>query len=132
MNKLDNEIIRSARRLAQKECANYADGFCLPADCPCHVLNPTYKMIHDGVIACDYFLCAVLPLDPELNTAVWHEIFRGEYQAGKGWKECARCHKPFVPASNRQRYCSSCGAAAKQARVREKQRRYREHHKGSL
>lgn len=26
MNKLDNEIIRSARRLAQKECANYADG----------------------------------------------------------------------------------------------------------
>ena len=132
MSRQDTEIMRGVKRLAQKECANYADGFCLPADRPCHVLNPTYKTIHDGAIACDYFLRAVLPLDPELNTAVWHEIFRGEDEAGEGWKECVRCHKPFVPASNRQRYCASCGAVAKQARIRENQRRYRERQKTPL
>lgn len=132
MGQHDTEIMRSVKRLAQKECVNYADGFCLLADCPCHVLNPAYKTIHDGAIACDYFLLAVLPLDAELNTAVWHEIYRGEDQAGEGWKECVRCLKPFIPGSNRQRYCASCGAAAKQARIREKQRRYRERQKAAL
>ena len=132
MSKQDNEIMRSVKRLAQKECANYADGFCLPADCPCHVLNPAYKTIHDGAVACDYFLLAVLPLEKELNTAVWHEIYRGEDKAGEGWKECVRCHKPFIPGSNRQRYCASCSEAANQARNREKQRRYRERQKAPL
>ena len=47
-------------------------------------------------------------------------------------KECVRCHKPFVPASNRKRCCASCEAAAKQARTREKQRRYRERQKTPL
>ncbi len=78
---------------------------------------------------CDYFLRAVLPLQPELNTAVWHELLREEDQGGEGWKECIRCHKPFIPGSNRQRYCADCGTAAKQARSREKQRRYRERQK---
>ena len=132
MSKQDTEIMRSVKRLAQKECANYADGFCLSADCSCHVLNPAYKTIHDGAVACDYFLLAVLPLDAELNTAVWHEIYRGEDQAGERWKECVRCHKPFIPGSNRQRYCASCGEAANQARNREKQRRYRERRKAAL
>lgn len=98
------------------ECANDADGFCMLADRPCHVLNPAYKTIHDGAVDCDHFLLAVLPLDPELNTAVWHEIYRREDQAGEGWKECVRCYKPFIPGSNRQRYCTSCGASAKQAK----------------
>ena len=132
MSQQDIQIMRSVKWLTQKECANYADGFCLPVDRPCHVLNPAYKTIHDGAIVCDYFLLAVLPLDAELNTAVWHEIYRGEDQAGEGWKECVRCHKPFIPGSNRQRYCVSCGAAAKRARSREKQRRYRERQKAAL
>ena len=132
MSQHDAEIMRSVKQLAKKECANYADGFCLPADCHCHVLSPAYKTIHDGAIACDYFLLAVLPLGTELNTAVWHEIYREEDQAGEGWKECVRCHKPFILGSNRQRYCASCGEAANQARNREKQRRYRERQKAAL
>ena len=132
MSQQDTEIMRSVKQLAKKECANYIDGFCLPADRPCHVLNPAYKTIHDGAVDCDYFLLAVLPLDVELNKAVWHEIYREEGQAGEGWKECVRCHKPFIPGSNRQRYCASCGAAAEQARSREKQRRYRERQKAAL
>lgn len=93
------------------------------------MISPVYKTIHDGTMNCDYFLRAVLPLQPELNTAVWHELLREEEEAGEGWKECVRCHKPFIPGSNRQRYCADCGAAAKQARSREKQRRYRERQK---
>ena len=131
MKHLDNQIIRSAKRLAQSECANYSNGSCLLDECPCYAVNPAYGTIHDGAISCDYFLKAVQPVDQELNTAVWHEIFREEGSAGEGWKACVRCHKPFVPDSNRQRYCASCGAVAKQIRIMEKQRRYRERKKKS-
>ncbi len=129
MSQQDTHIMRSVNRLVQKQCANYINGFCLPEDRLCHVLNPAYKTIHDGAVDCDYFLFAVLPLDPELNTAVWHEIYRGEDQPGAGWKECVLCHKPFILGSNRQRYCTSCGTLAKQDRIREKQRRYRQRQK---
>ena len=87
--KHDNQIIRSAKQLTQKECANYADGACVPEDCPCHLINPAYKTIHDGAIDCDWFVQVVLPLQPELLTAYWHEIFREEGQAGTGWKALA-------------------------------------------
>ena len=129
MHQIENQIQRSIRHLAQKECANYDSGCCLPEDRPCHVISSVYKTVHDGAVNCDYFLQAVLPLQPELHTAVWHELLREEDQAGESRKECVRCHKPFIPGSNRQRYCTDCGAAAKQARSREKQRRYRERQK---
>ena len=127
--KTDQHIIRSVKQLTQKECANYANGSCLPEDRLCHVVNPAHQTVHDGAVNCDYCIFAVLPQQRELNTAVWHEIFRGEDQAGEGWKECVRCQRPFIPGSNRQRYCAECGAAAKQARSREKQRRYRQRQK---
>ena len=129
MTKQDNHIIRSVKLLAQKECANYANGTCLPEDHPCHVINPAYKTIHDGAVNCDYFLSTVLPLQPELNTGLWHEILREEDQTGEGWKQCGRCHKPFIPGCNRQHYCAECGAGAKLAGNREKQRRHRQRQK---
>ena len=129
MKKIEEQIQGSIKKLAHKECANYYKGCCLPEDRLCHVISPTYKAIHDGAINCDYFLKAVLPLQPDLNTAVWHELLRKEDRAGEDWKECACCQKPFIPNSNRQKYCADCGAVAKQARSREKQRRYRERQK---
>ena len=100
MKHLDNQIIRSAKRLAQRECANYANGSCLSDECPCYAVNPAYGTIHDGAIDCDYFLKAVQPVDQELNIAVWHEIFREEGTAGEGWKVCIRCQGPlFQPAT---------------------------------
>lgn len=121
----DQPILSSVKRLAKKECANFSGGYCLPEDRPCHVVNPAYGAISDGAVHCDYFLCAVLPLWSELSMTVWREICGEETQAGECWKECARCHKPYVPTSNRQRYCAVCGAAVKRARGIEKQRRYR-------
>ena len=124
--------MRSIRQLAQKECTNYDNGCCLLGDRSCHVISPIYKTVHDGAVNCDYFLEAVLPLQPELNTTVWHEICRGEDQAGEDWKECVRCHKSFILGSNRQRYCTSCGEIAKQTRIKEKQRRYRKRQKTAV
>ena len=125
MSKQDDQIMRGAKQLARKECANYADGSCLPDDCPCHVLNPAHKTIHDGAVNCDHFIFAVQPQQPELNTAFWHEIYREEDEIGKGWKECARCHKPFIPGSNRQRLCGECRNIVSRAANRERQRRFR-------
>ena len=130
--KFDQHIIRSVKQLVQKECANYSGASCLPEECPCHVIHPDQQTVHDGAVNCDYCLFTVLPQQPELNTVVWHEIYRGEDQAGEVWKECVRCHKPFIPGSNHQRYCASCGEVANQARSREKQRRYRERQKAIL
>lgn len=134
MNIPEKQILCSVKQLAQKECANNFNGVCLPMDRPCYVINPAYQKIHDGVVDCDYFLSTVLPLQPELNTVVWHEILREEDQTGECWKECTSCHKPFIPVSNRQQYCTNCGTIAKQIRNRKKQRRYRarKKHPGSV
>ena len=126
---IDQQLIRQIRQLAKKECANYADGLCIPEDRPCHVIHPAYEKIHDGAIDCDWFLNAVAPLQPELDAAIWHEIFRDEKATGEGWKECVRCRQSFLLASNRQQYCPVCGKIVKQERSREKQRRYRQRKK---
>lgn len=126
MNMNHDKLIRyNVKLLAKKECANYAGGYCLPYDRPCRVVNPAYKAIRNGAVNCDYFLFAVLPLWPELSMTVWREIFDEAGVNEERWKECVRCHKPFIPASNRQRYCAACGNEAKRARSIEKQRRYR-------
>lgn len=129
--KQDKEIIRSGKQLAKKECANWYDDICLMTDRPCRVINPAYSSVHDGCIDCDWFVQAVLPLEPELQKAYWHEIFREECDAGEGWKECLRCHKLFVPGSNRQQYCSECGSSVSRASNRERQRRFRENRKAA-
>lgn len=58
MNTPEKHILRSIKQLAQKECANYFNGMCLPEDRPCHVINPVYPAIHDGTVDCDYFYAA--------------------------------------------------------------------------
>ncbi len=123
--KHDKEIIRSVRKLASKECCNWDGGICRPYDCPCWVINPAYSTVHDGCVDCDWFIHAVLPLQPELQSAYWHEIFREEGTISEGWKECLRCHKMFVPGSNRQQYCPECGASVSRISNRERQRRFR-------
>ena len=70
MNKLDKQIMRNVKRLAQRECANYSNGSCPPDECPCYAVTPAYGTIHYGAIGCDYFLKAVQPVDQELNIAV--------------------------------------------------------------
>ena len=116
MSKGETQIRKQLQRLAVQECANYMDGMCVEEDRPCHVLLPQYT-IHDGAIGCDYFLEAVLPLDKELNRVVWAKIDEPHWapwiveedaETGAQLHHCCECGKVYLPASNRQKYCSLC------------------------
>ena len=50
-------------------------------------------------LLCRWFRVAVLPLDESLETALLHQ---------KEQKRCAVCGQPFLPGSNRAKYCKSC------------------------
>ena len=126
IRKRDKQVLRRIRRLAETDCANFSKGNCLEKDVSCDVTHEQFSSIHNGIITCDYFLEAVLPTDPELSSLIWFEILRADDEAGEGWKQCVRCHKPFIPVCNRQKFCKACGEEAKLARARLKQRRYRE------
>lgn len=94
--KQKNEI----KRLVRAECANHFpdDGgsrkmdFCVRRDRECAMMNPQDNKI------CAYFRDCVLPNNPTLEAELLHK------DAQK--KSCAICGKEFVPANNRQIYCS--------------------------
>ena len=52
----EKQILKSIKALAAGECANYHGGFCAETDRRCHLINPKYDSIRDGMIDCDYFL----------------------------------------------------------------------------
>lgn len=97
---------------------------CMQDDCLCHVLHSAYT-IADGGIDCDYYLAAVLPTDAELHDRILAQMYHVQRAS---WvtddaattplqeKKCTRCGKPFVPASNRQKYCIDCSIAAEKKR----------------
>ena len=78
------------------QCCNYESGNCLALDdgeeCIC-VQSISYSLL------CNWFRAAVLPLDDPLATAL---LYRKEH------KQCAVCGHPFLPGSNRAKYCKSC------------------------
>ena len=88
---------RRARKLVH-QCCNYESGNCLALDdgeeCIC-VQSISYSLL------CNWFRAAVLPLDEPLATALLHR---------KEHKRCAVCGQPFLPGSNRAKYCKSCAA----------------------
>ena len=114
--KNDKKLKKRCRIQAEKECAIYDHGICILDERPCHVINP------DGAVDCKYFLDAVLPLDAELNTAIWREINHEEEMTCKCEKACVHCHKPFIPASNSQKYCKACSEEVKKQQAAARQR----------
>ena len=120
---MDKQLIRKIKKLAREECCNYFDGQCVYGHNRA-AIHPKYAAIRDGAIGCDYFLECVLPLDPELNKAVWAELLRYEEVETPAWKNCERCGQPYLPNSNRQKYCPECRPIQEKKRGRDKQRRY--------
>lgn len=105
---------RRARRLVH-ECCNYDNGNCIALDdgedCVC-VQSISYSLL------CKWFHTAVLPLDQELETAIYHR---------RDGKHCAVCGALFVPACNRAKYCPSCAQTMRRRKEAERQRkRYRQ------
>ena len=86
-----NQHIR-CNALIKRSCANYSDGLCLPLDCTCPQ-SVSYSLL------CKYFRNAVLPADRNLTADI----------LGGHRKNCVNCGAPFVPNSNRQKYCDQCG-----------------------
>ena len=85
---MDYRQYRRVRRLVH-ECCNYDGGNCIALDdgeeCAC-VQSISYSLL------CRWFRAAVLPLDKELETALFHRLDA---------KRCAVCGALFTPGSNR-------------------------------
>lgn len=106
---------RAVRRMVYS-CCNYDDGNCLALDNgwePCVCVQSI-----SGSLNCKWFRAAVLPQDASLCTALLHR---------DRMKRCAICGSPFVPRSNRGKYCSACAVAVRRKKEAERQkRRYRD------
>lgn len=95
-------------------CCNYDHGNCLALDngwdsCVC-TQRITYSL------SCKWFRAAVLPQDPQLEAELLHRIDK---------KKCAICGSPFVPKSNRAKYCPDCAAKVQRRQKTESERRRR-------
>lgn len=92
---MDYRQYRAMRKLVH-ECCNYDNGNCIILDdgagCVC-VQSISHSLL------CRWFRMAVLPMDKPLETEL---LFR------KDMKRCAVCGQPFLPGSNRAKYCKPC------------------------
>ena len=109
---MDYRQYRRARRLVH-ECCNYDCGSCLALDdgeeCVC-VQSISYSLL------CRWFKAAVLPLDKELEAALFHRADR---------KHCSVCGTYFLPGSNRAKYCPDCAGRMKRIKAAERKRKQR-------
>ena len=105
---MDYRQYRRARRLVH-ECCNYDGGNCIALDdgeeCVC-VQSISYSLL------CRWFRAAVLPLDRELETALFHRLDA---------KRCAVCGALFTPGSNRAKYCPECAGRMERIKRRKAQ-----------
>ena len=106
---MDYRQYRRARRLVH-ECCNYDGGNCIALDdgeeCVC-VQSISYSLL------CRWFRAAVLPLDRELETALFHRLDA---------KRCVVCGALFTPGSNRAKYCPECAVQVRRRKEAERQR----------
>ena len=109
---MDYRQYRRARRLVH-ECCNYDGGNCIALDdgeeCVC-VQSISYSLL------CRWFRAAVLPLDKELETALFHRLEA---------KRCAVCGALFTPGSNRAKYCPECAGRMKRIKAAQRKRKQR-------
>lgn len=109
---MDYQQFRKMRRMVHS-CCNYDGGNCLALDdgegCVC-VQSISYSLL------CKWFRDAVLPMDRELEAALYHRLAA---------KRCAVCGSLFFPGSNRAKYCPDCGAAIKRIQAAERKQKQR-------
>lgn len=101
-------------------------------DRPCDAISSTYT-IHDGGISCEWFMNAVLPTNESLYAAVMTELMKTEnapwvkgvgesYTAQPVLKACCLCGKPFLPGSNRAKYCAECANRVERVHAAQRKR----------
>lgn len=87
------------------------------ADCgafPFHfrIENLVQSISHS--LLCRWFRAAVLPLDHQLETALYHRLES---------RRCSECGALFLPGSNRAKYCKDCAARVRRRKEAERQRK---------
>ena len=109
---MDYRQYRRARRLV-RECCNYDNGQCMLLDegdgCVC-VQSISHSLL------CRWFRAAVLPLDHQLETALYHRLES---------RRCSECGALFLPGSNRAKYCRECAVRMKRKHAAERKRKQR-------
>ena len=104
---------KQANALIRRECCCYEDGNCMFLDdgdtCAC-------PQTASFSVCCKWFRWSVLPQIGTLEA----EIFRD-----KDLKRCSVCGKPYVPKSNRGKYCPDCAARVHRWQKTESERKRR-------
>ena len=111
--RLDYQQFRRVQKLV-RECCNNDSGNCLLLDdgWDAHICIQSISQS----LVCKYFRAAVLPLDRELEAALFYKKFR---------KLCCLCGAIFYPRSNRGKYCPTCAAKIHRKQKTESERRRR-------
>lgn len=102
--------------LIRKTCCNCIDGECIALNCKC-------AQCQSYSVCCKWFRQAVLPQD---------EALLAELIGRENKKHCTICGKPFIPGSNRAKYCSECSRNERKRKKARNERRYRERKRGHL
>ena len=92
--RMDTKQHNRAKRFIRDTCCDYdtVTGNCLSLGCQCVQCN-------SQTVLCKQFRGLIKELDKPFNT----ELF-----GGKPAKVCKECGRPFIPGSNRARYCHDC------------------------
>ena len=93
----------SAATMMAATVSRWIDG----EECVC-VQSISYSLL------CLWFRTAVLPLDKELETTLFHRLDA---------KRCAVCGALFTPGSNRAKYCPECAVQVCRRKEAERQRK---------
>ena len=100
---------KQANALIRKSCCNFDHGNCILLDEACA------QMI-SASLCCKWFRWAVLPQDTVLENSL---IGSAEV------KRCTECGRPFVPNSNRGKYCPDCAFIVHRRQKTESERKRR-------
>ena len=94
---MDTKQRNRANRFIRDMCANYDNGYCLPLDCKCPQCN-------SFTVLCKYFRHVIL----KANYIPGARALESELFGTKPVKVCKECGRPFIPGSNRAKYCHDC------------------------
>lgn len=95
--RMNDEQLKQVRKLIHSRCCNYDNGSCLLFDWSFCNVCPQWISYS---LNCKWFRNAVLPNDKLLCAKILNNH--------KQVKLCASCGAPFVPGSNRAKYCKKC------------------------
>ena len=94
--------LKEARKLIRNECCNYVKGHCIALD---DGIDDTCPQWYTYSLLCKWFRHVILPMNPLMEA----EILGKSLET----KKCSVCGKPFVPGSNRARFCKACAIKRK-------------------